>query len=156
MWNKVDLGIKSEKSKWTLKIATDWDAASRLVNIYWCSEWKHFLLFSVLLSSGRSWDSADCIGLYSDWLATGWTEDGSVHTPGRDEVFLFSTSSRPGVKLPVRETHHLPLASAKIQEYVELYIHSPTHLLGVVLNWSSTRKTLPYLLVSSDHNSWII
>jgi hypothetical protein len=63
--------------------------------------------------------------------------------------FIFRTSARPvlgpaiqwavGVKRQRRETDH-SMASGE----VNLYIHSPIRLLGVVLNWLSTGTTLPF------------
>jgi hypothetical protein len=42
--------------------------------------------------------------------------------------------SFPEVKRPGREGNHSPPSSAKVKEYVELYIHSPIRLHGVVLS----------------------
>jgi hypothetical protein len=39
-----------------------------------------------------------------------------------------------GVKLPGREADHSPQASAEVKKNVDLYIHSPIGLHGVVLN----------------------
>jgi hypothetical protein len=39
-----------------------------------------------------------------------------------------------GIKRPVREADHSPLSSAELKEWVELYIHFPIHLHGVVLS----------------------
>jgi hypothetical protein len=39
-----------------------------------------------------------------------------------------------GVKQPVREADHSPPTSAKVKEWVELYLHSPIRLHGVVLS----------------------
>jgi hypothetical protein len=39
-----------------------------------------------------------------------------------------------GVKRLGRETDHSPPSSAEVKEWVELYLHSPTHLHGVVLS----------------------
>jgi hypothetical protein len=75
--------------------------------------------------------------------------------------FLFSTSSRPalgctqppiqrvrgahssGVKRPEREADNSPPASAEVKENVDLYIHSPIRLHGVVLNYFTTGTVLP-------------
>jgi hypothetical protein len=38
------------------------------------------------------------------------------------------------VKRPGREADHSPPSSADVKEYVELYIHSPIRLHGVVLS----------------------
>jgi len=46
-----------------------------------------------------------------------------------------SRDSFPGIKWPEREADHLPPSvSAEDEECVELYIHSPIRLHGVVLN----------------------
>jgi hypothetical protein len=42
--------------------------------------------------------------------------------------------SFPGVKRPGREADHSPPTSAVGQENVDLYIHSPIRLHGIVLN----------------------
>jgi hypothetical protein len=39
-----------------------------------------------------------------------------------------------GVKRPGREADHSPPASAEVKKWVELYLHSPIHLHGVVLS----------------------
>jgi hypothetical protein len=67
-------------------------------------------------------------------------------------IFLFTSASRTalgptqppiewvpgalslGVKRPEREADHLPPSSAEVKEYVELYVHSPIRLHGVVLS----------------------
>jgi hypothetical protein len=43
-----------------------------------------------------------------------------------------------------READHSPPSSAEVKEWVELYLHSPIRLHGVVLSWGSTETT--YLL----------
>jgi hypothetical protein len=60
-------------------------------------------------------------------------------------TFLFTTASRTalgpsqppiqwvGVMRPGREADHSPPSGAEIKEYVELYLHSPIRLHGVVL-----------------------
>jgi hypothetical protein len=58
---------------------------------------------------------------------------------------FFSSTPRPvsiwgpralslGVRLPVGETDHSLPSSAKVKEYVELYLYSPICLHGVVLS----------------------
>jgi hypothetical protein len=42
--------------------------------------------------------------------------------------------SFPGVKRPGREVDHSPPTSAEVKKNVDLYIHSPIRLHGVVLN----------------------
>jgi hypothetical protein len=39
-----------------------------------------------------------------------------------------------GVRRPAREADHLPPSSAEVKECVELYLHSPICLHGVVLS----------------------
>jgi len=53
-----------------------------------------------------------------------------------------------GVKRPGREANHSPTSSAEVEECVELYLHSPIHLHGVVLSysaWTTLPLTLPLL-----------
>jgi hypothetical protein len=68
------------------------------------------------------------------------------------EIFLFDTMSRPaleltqppiqwvqrilslGVKRPGSEADHSPPSSAEIKECVEVYLHFPIHLHGMVLS----------------------
>jgi hypothetical protein len=45
-----------------------------------------------------------------------------------------SRGSSLGVKRPGRETDHSPPSSAEVKECVELYLHSPIRLHGVVLS----------------------
>jgi hypothetical protein len=67
-------------------------------------------------------------------------------------IFLFTTASRTalgptqppiqwlpvvlslGIKRPGREADHSPPSSAEVKEWVELYLHSPIRLHGVVLS----------------------
>jgi hypothetical protein len=85
--------------------------------------------------------------------ATGWT----IGVLGFDSrlglgIFLFTTASRTalrttqppiqwvpgalslGVKRPGREADHSPSSSAEVKECVELYLHSPIRLHGMVLS----------------------
>jgi hypothetical protein len=39
-----------------------------------------------------------------------------------------------GVKRPEREAEHSPLSSTEVKECIELYLHSPIRLHGVVLS----------------------
>jgi hypothetical protein len=84
--------------------------------------------------------------------ATGWTI-GVLGFDSRHElgIFLQATASRTdlvptqppiqwvtgtlslGVKQPGREADHSPPSSAEVREWVELYLHSPIRLHGVVL-----------------------
>jgi hypothetical protein len=98
---------------------------------------------------------------YSCWLRAGWWR-GRNSSPSRVKNFLFSKSSRPAlgstqspmqwvpgalsprVKRPGREADHSPQARGEVKN-VDLYIHSPIRLHGVVLNSLSTGTTLPYL-----------
>jgi hypothetical protein len=52
----------------------------------------------------------------------------------------------PGVKRPVRETDHSPLSSTEVKECVELHLHSPTRLHGVVISKSQGKFYLLPLL----------
>jgi hypothetical protein len=49
-----------------------------------------------------------------------------------------------GVKRPGREADYSPPSTAEVKEWVELYLHSPIRLHGVVLSYS-TGTTLPLL-----------
>jgi hypothetical protein len=50
-----------------------------------------------------------------------------------------------GVKRPGREADHSPPSSAEVKECMELYLHSPIRLHGVVLSYKkSTGTTLPF------------
>jgi hypothetical protein len=67
-------------------------------------------------------------------------------------IFLFTTASQPtlgptqppiqwvpgtlslGVKRPRSEADHSPPSSGEVKECVELYLHSPIHLRGMVLS----------------------
>jgi hypothetical protein len=51
-----------------------------------------------------------------------------------------------GVKRSGHEADHSSPNYCRYQEYMDLYIHSPIRLYGVVLNYLSTGKTLPYRL----------
>jgi hypothetical protein len=56
-----------------------------------------------------------------------------------------------GDKAAGREADHSPSASAKVKKNVDLYMHSPIRLHGVVPNWLGTGTTLPplpYLLLT--------
>jgi hypothetical protein len=49
-----------------------------------------------------------------------------------------------------READHSPPSSAEFKEWVELYLHSPMRLHGVVLGWEEHRDiNCPYILVLS-------
>jgi hypothetical protein len=85
-----------------------------------------------------------------------------VRFPAGAGNFLFTTASRTalgptqppipwvpaalslGVKRPEREADRSPPSSAEVKECVELYLHSPIRLHGVVLSLKrSTETTLP-------------
>jgi hypothetical protein len=95
--------------------------------------------------------------------ATGWT----IGVLGFDarwrlEIFLFTTASRTalepteppiqwvpwalslGVKRPGRETNHSPPSSAEVKECVELYLHYPIRLHGVVLSQQKHRDNFTF------------
>jgi hypothetical protein len=50
-----------------------------------------------------------------------------------------------GVKRYGREADHSPPTSTRDQEYVDVYIHFPIRLHGVVLNWLGRGANLLYL-----------
>jgi hypothetical protein len=88
---------------------------------------------------------------YSDWLRAGPLR-GLSSSLRKGKNFLFFTSSRPAlgsiqsptqwvprtlsprVKRPGREADHSPPTSAEVKKNMDLYIHSPIRLHGVVLN----------------------
>jgi hypothetical protein len=49
-------------------------------------------------------------------------------------IQLIPGALSPGVKRPSREVDHSPPTSAEVKKNVNLYIHSPIRLHGVVLN----------------------
>jgi len=80
-------------------------------------------------------------------------------------IFLFTTASRMalgptqpcgelvlwalslGVKQPGREADHSPPSSVKVKEGLELYLHCPISLHGMVLNYTTKARdifTFPY------------
>jgi ribosomal protein L24E len=78
-------------------------------------------------------------------LGTYWTEAWISPGAGLDVVaktnnimhILKSKCNRAlslGAKEPERETDHSPPSSAEVKECVELYLHSPIRLLGVMLS----------------------
>jgi hypothetical protein len=99
---------------------------------------------------------------YSEWTAIAqsvqcWAMGWTIGVLGFDSrqglgIFLFTTASRTalwptqppaqwvagafslGVKRPEREANHSPPSSAEVKEWVELYLHSPIRLHGVVLS----------------------
>jgi hypothetical protein len=99
---------------------------------------------------------------YSTGLRAGWS---GVWVPAGLGIFLFTTSSwqalglsQPpiqwlpgalslGVKRSVREADHSPPSSAEVEECVELYLHSPIRLYGMVLSKKS--QELSYAVSSS-------
>jgi hypothetical protein len=63
----------------------------------------------------------------------------------RETIFCYCNTIQPpiqwvpgalslGVKLPGREADHSPPSSAEVKESMELYLHSPIRLHGVVLS----------------------
>jgi len=71
-------------------------------------------------------------------------------------IFLFTTASRPalrplGVKRPGRETDHSSPSSTVVKKCMELYLHSPTRLHGVVLRKSAgTTLHLPFFMYNLE------
>jgi hypothetical protein len=53
-----------------------------------------------------------------------------------------------GLKRPGREADHSPPSRAEVKEWVELYLHSPICLHGVVLSYSTGATLTLYLLKS--------
>jgi hypothetical protein len=113
--------------------------------------------------------------------ATGWTIEvlGFDYRRGLG-IFLFTTASgaalgpaRPpvrwvpgtlslGVKRPGREADHSPQSSDEIKGWVELYLHSPIRLHGVVLSLKKHRDNFTfsftfhtgYIPRAISHNPW--
>jgi hypothetical protein len=52
-----------------------------------------------------------------------------------------------GVKRPVREADHSPPSSVEVKEYVNLYLHSPIHLHGLVLSSKKAQRQLYFYLL---------
>jgi hypothetical protein len=101
----------------------------------------------------QSWWSEEFIYIYIYALGYGLDERGSrVRFPAGAGKFLFTTASitalgpiQPpiewvpgalslGIKRPGREADHSHSSSAEVKECVELYLHSPIRLHGVVLS----------------------
>jgi hypothetical protein len=57
-----------------------------------------------------------------------------------------------GFKWPGREADHTPPSSAEVKECVELYIHSPISLNGVVLRAEFKLQLLPLSLAYRDRS----
>jgi hypothetical protein len=91
-------------------------------------------------------------------MATGWTNEGSELESQWGQEFSFlhvvqtgsgihptsypmgTGGSFPGVKRPGREADHSP-TNAQVKK---MWIYTSTPLHGIVVNYLSTRKTLPY------------
>jgi hypothetical protein len=54
------------------------------------------------------------------------------------------TQRVPGVKQPESEADPLPPSNTEVKKNVALYIHSPVHVHGVVLNYLSTGIASPF------------
>jgi hypothetical protein len=96
---------------------------------------------------------------YLDWLQSG-RQRGRGSSPGRGEIFLLSTSSRPvlgpthppiqwvpgalypEVKRPGCKANHSPPTSAEVKNTWIYTSAPPIRLHDVVLNWLSTGTTL--------------
>jgi hypothetical protein len=101
-----------------------------------------------LFLDGQLTDGSEVISLTHQ--QAGRSRDQSS-SPGRVKNFLFSTSSitalgstqppiqcvpgalSPGIKRPGHEADHSPPTSAEVKKNVNLYIHSPIRLHGLVL-----------------------
>jgi hypothetical protein len=98
---------------------------------------------------------------YSDGLWAGrWDDRGSIPGGGwefvqpalepiQPRIQLVPEALSPGVKRP--GGNHSPPSSAEVKECVELYLHSPIHLHGVVLSWKIAHRQL-YLLWLRGYN----
>jgi hypothetical protein len=112
------------------------------------------LIIHILASASIEYSNQGAMIAQSAYCwATGWT----IWVLGFDSwwglgIFLFTTMSRMdleptqppiqwvpgalslGAKRPGRETDHSTPSSSKVKELVELYLHSPIRLHGVVLS----------------------
>jgi hypothetical protein len=58
-----------------------------------------------------------------------------IRSEGRPTSYTMGIGAlSPGIKRPGRETDHSPPSSDEVKEFVELYLHSPIRLHGVVLS----------------------
>jgi hypothetical protein len=117
------------------------------------------------MSFWKSWDSI--VG-----ITKGDGLDGRGSISWKDKIFLFSIASRPAVgptqppiqwvpwalspggkRQGVKLTTHLHLVPRS--RMVELYLHSPVCLYGIVLNWLTTWTTLLffYHVISIFHHN---
>jgi hypothetical protein len=113
-----------------------------------------------VLSAGKEPPVSHCVrGCVEPWQLSRYSpglrpenRGSRVRFPEGAENFLFTTASRTAlgptqppmqwvpvvlslrVKWPVREDDHSPPSSAKVKEWVELYLHCPIRLHGVVLS----------------------
>jgi hypothetical protein len=109
-------------TRWFLRASLFYDICMAL-NFY--SKWRFCSAFYVTKGNGKC-------SRHSDWLRTGRSRGRSL-SPGRDKLFLLSTSSRPvlglnqlpiqwvpgalspGVKRPGRESDHSPSIAAEAE-----------------------------------------
>jgi hypothetical protein len=121
-------------------------------------QWKSWLYHGHTI-----WLKPRQLSRYSEWLRAGRPRDRSSN-PGRVKNFLFSTSGAHPAYYPMgigcsfsggKEawTWTWPLTSnyCRGQENVDLYIHSPLRLRGVVLNYLSGKTTLSYTIWFPEH-----
>jgi hypothetical protein len=105
---------------------------------------------SISVDNIKSRDSS--VGIATGYVLNDQYSGFRFPTGKRLGIFFFSTAFRPawgppiflsnghreflsrGLKRPGHETDHSPSSSAEIKERVELYLHSPICLHGVVLS----------------------
>jgi hypothetical protein len=83
----------------------------------------------------RSWDSS--VGIATSY---GLDDQGEIVQTGSGvhptSYKMGTGGSFPGVKWQGREADHSPPNSAEVKKNVDLYIHSPIRVHGVMLNYS--------------------
>jgi hypothetical protein len=133
----------------------------RPVSGKWLMRIQYFIFLYLVVSRGSSVD-----------ITTGYWLDGLDSIPERDRFFSSQRSNRlwvpasllsdrcrglspRGVKLPKRETGYSPALVSR-SRMVELYLHSPVRLHGIVLNWLSKGKLCLTLCLIGRQRRWLL
>jgi hypothetical protein len=118
---------------------------------------NHFSLYSycILINLALRLSRDSSVGIALGYGLNDWGS--RVRFPAGAGIFLFTTASRTalgptqppiqwvpgalslGVKRPVREADHSPPSSAEVKECLELYLHSPIGLNGIVLSFKEAQ-----------------